>query len=76
MGGRKYKGFVYITEEGMKTKKDFDYWIELVLDFNKKRKKKKQVFPKFLARSFKFAIYFNKFFNLFQKFLSYNKNFS
>jgi TfoX/Sxy family transcriptional regulator of competence genes len=38
MGGRKYKGFVYITEEGMKTKKDFEYRIKLARDFNKKAK--------------------------------------
>ena len=38
MGGRESKGFVYIAEEGMKTKKDFDYWIALALDFNKRAK--------------------------------------
>jgi TfoX/Sxy family transcriptional regulator of competence genes len=38
MKGREYKGYVYISEEGMKTKKDFDYWIGLALDFNKKAK--------------------------------------
>jgi TfoX/Sxy family transcriptional regulator of competence genes len=38
MGGRNYKGYVYISEEGMKTKKDFNYWINLALDFNKKAK--------------------------------------
>ena len=38
MKGREYKGYVYISEEGIKTKKDFDYWIGLALDFNKKAK--------------------------------------
>ena len=38
MKGREYKGYVYVNEEGMKTKKDFDYWIGLALDFNKKAK--------------------------------------
>jgi len=35
MGGREYKGYVYINEEVIKTKKDFDYWVALALDFNK-----------------------------------------
>src|SRR6266498_5521921 len=33
--GREYKGYVYVNEEGIKTKKDFDFWIRLALDFNK-----------------------------------------
>ena len=36
--GRPMKGWVIIAEHGMKTKKDFDYWIELALDFNKEAK--------------------------------------
>src|SRR6266545_3016219 len=35
MKGRVYKGYVYVSEEGIKTKKDFDYWVSLALDFNK-----------------------------------------
>ena len=42
MKGREYKGWVLISEEGMKTKKDFDYWISLSLDFNKKAKASKK----------------------------------
>jgi TfoX/Sxy family transcriptional regulator of competence genes len=43
--GRPMKGYVYVSEEGMKTKKEFDYWINLCLEFNKyakaaKKKKK------------------------------------
>ena len=38
MKGREYKGYVYINEEGMKTKKDFDSWIGPALEFNKKAK--------------------------------------
>jgi len=38
MKGRQYKGYVYVSEEGMKSQKDFDYWIELALDFNKRAK--------------------------------------
>jgi TfoX/Sxy family transcriptional regulator of competence genes len=45
MRGREYKGYVYVTQEGIKAKKDFDYWIGLALDFNKiaqaSKKKKK-----------------------------------
>jgi TfoX/Sxy family transcriptional regulator of competence genes len=42
MRGREYKGYVYINEEGMKTKKDFDYWIMLALEFNKKARASKK----------------------------------
>lgn len=44
--GRPMKGFVFVSEEGMKTKKDFMYWINLSLEFNKlakaSRKKSKK----------------------------------
>jgi len=36
MKGREYKGYVYIGEEGINVKEDFDYWIRLALDFNRK----------------------------------------
>lgn len=42
MKGREYKGYVYVSGEGIKTKKDFDYWIGLALDFNKKAKAAKK----------------------------------
>lgn len=38
MKGRQYKVYVFVSEEGMKSKEDFDYWIKLSLDFNKKAK--------------------------------------
>lgn len=43
MRGREYKGYIDINEEAIKTKKDFDHWVELALDFNKivKASKKK-----------------------------------
>ena len=46
MKGREYKGFGYISQEGIKSKKDFDYWLGLALEFNKiakaaKKKNKK-----------------------------------
>ncbi|MEW6005948.1 MAG: TfoX/Sxy family protein [Stygiobacter sp.] len=43
MRGREYKGWVYVNEEGIKTKKDFDYWISLSLEFNKKAKASKRI---------------------------------
>jgi TfoX/Sxy family transcriptional regulator of competence genes len=35
---RPMKGYIMIEEVGMKSKKDFDYWIDLALDFNSKAK--------------------------------------
>lgn len=40
--GRPMKGYVYVSKEGMKTKKNFEYWIELCLAFNKKAKPSKK----------------------------------
>jgi TfoX/Sxy family transcriptional regulator of competence genes len=42
--GKPMKGWILISEEGIRTKKDFDHWINLALQFNKKaraHKKKK-----------------------------------
>lgn len=39
---RPMKGFVMIEEVGMKSKIDFDYWIDLALEFNKKAKSSKR----------------------------------
>ncbi len=38
MKSREYKGFGYISPEVLKSKKEFDFWINLALDFNKKAK--------------------------------------
>lgn len=43
--GKPMKGYVYVNEDGMRTKADFEYWVDLCLDFNKiakaaKKKKK------------------------------------
>lgn len=45
MRGREYKGFVYVQEDAVKSKKDFDEWMELALDFNARARpsKKKKV---------------------------------
>jgi TfoX/Sxy family transcriptional regulator of competence genes len=40
--GKPMKGYVFVSEKGMKTKKQFDYWINLCLDFNKKAKASKK----------------------------------
>ena len=32
--GKSMKGFVYVSEEGMKKKKDLEYWIGLCLEYN------------------------------------------
>jgi len=42
MRGHEYKGWILVSEEGMETKKDFEYWIQLALDFNKKAKSSKK----------------------------------
>ena len=36
--GRTMKGFVFINEESIRSKKEFNYWINLALNFNKKAK--------------------------------------
>jgi len=36
--GRPMKGFIFVSEDGYKTKKDFEYWVNLALDYNKKAK--------------------------------------
>jgi TfoX/Sxy family transcriptional regulator of competence genes len=38
MKGREYKGYVYVKENSIQSKRDFNYWIELALDFNKRAK--------------------------------------
>ena len=40
--GKPMKGYVYVSDEGMKSKKDFDNWINLCLYFNSKAKASKK----------------------------------
>jgi len=40
--GRPMKGFVFVSPEGTKSKKDLEYWVALALDFNKKAKSSKK----------------------------------
>ncbi len=42
MRGREYNGYVYVNEDSIKNKKDFDYWIGLALDYNKIAKASKK----------------------------------
>jgi len=39
---RPMTGYVLVDESGMKSKADFEYWIELALDFNKRAKASKK----------------------------------
>ena len=39
---RPMKGWIFIDQYGMSKKNDFDYWIDLALDFNKKAKSAKK----------------------------------
>jgi TfoX/Sxy family transcriptional regulator of competence genes len=42
MKGKEYKGFVHVDADRIKNKKDFNYWIELALDYNKRAKSSKK----------------------------------
>jgi len=42
MKDREYKGYGYISQEVIKSKKDFNYWVGLALDFNKRAKASKK----------------------------------
>ncbi len=42
MKGKEYKGYCYINPEGFKNSKDFEYFINLCLDYNKVAKKSKK----------------------------------
>ncbi len=42
MKGRVYKGYCYVEEIGFSTDLDFEYWINLCLDFNEKAKTSKK----------------------------------
>jgi len=36
------KGYLYVAPDGYKTKKDFEYWINLAVDYNKRAKSSKK----------------------------------
>jgi TfoX/Sxy family transcriptional regulator of competence genes len=39
MRRREMKGYVFLTNEALKTGKDLDYWVDLALEFNRKLSK-------------------------------------
>jgi TfoX/Sxy family transcriptional regulator of competence genes len=43
--GKSMKGFVFVSDEAMKTRKEFEYWISLCLDFNPRAKVSKKKKP-------------------------------
>ncbi|HEX3933680.1 MAG TPA: TfoX/Sxy family protein [Puia sp.] len=44
--GRTMTGFIFVSNEGIRKKKDFEYWINLALEFNKEAKAAKKVVKK------------------------------
>jgi len=42
MKGREYKGYGYVSEEGVKSEKDFEFWVNLCLAYNPKAKSSKK----------------------------------
>ena len=42
MKDREYKGYMLVSEDAIKNKKEFDFWIGLALEFNKKAKAAKK----------------------------------
>ena len=40
--GKPMTGYVFVSEEGMRSKKQFDHWIGLCLEFNHKAKASKK----------------------------------
>ncbi len=41
MKGKQLRGYCYVSEEGYKSKANFEYWLTLCLDFNKKARASK-----------------------------------
>ncbi|MFL5740079.1 MAG: TfoX/Sxy family protein [Flavisolibacter sp.] len=42
MRGKEYNGYCYVQPQGFNSKKDFEQWINLCLDFNKEAKSSKK----------------------------------
>lgn len=42
MKGKQLRGYCYVSEDGYKSKANFEYWITLCLDFNEKAKATKE----------------------------------
>ena len=43
MKGKELKGYCYVNPIGFKSKKDFEYWVNLCLDYNERAKSSKKV---------------------------------
>jgi len=42
MKGKEYKGYCYVEPRGYGSKKDFEFWVNLCLDFNERAKSSKK----------------------------------
>ena len=42
MKGKELKGYCYVEPIGFKSKKDFEYWLDLCLDYNERAKSSKK----------------------------------
>ena len=42
MNGKKYKGYCYVEPEGYADENDFEYWLNLCLEFNERAKSSKK----------------------------------
>lgn len=42
MKGKVYTGYCYVNPEGVQRKEDFEYWVNLCLDYNSKAKSSKK----------------------------------
>jgi TfoX/Sxy family transcriptional regulator of competence genes len=42
MKGKQLRGYCYVSEDGYKSKANFEYWLKLCLDFNEKAKASKK----------------------------------
>jgi TfoX/Sxy family transcriptional regulator of competence genes len=42
MKGKQLRGYCYVSEEGYRSKANFEYWLKLCLDFNKDAKASKK----------------------------------
>jgi hypothetical protein len=43
MKGKELKGYCYVEPAGFKSRKDFEYWVSLCLDFNDKAKSSRKL---------------------------------
>ena len=42
MKDREYKGYCYVSPDGIKTKKNFEFWLSLCIEFNQRAKSSKK----------------------------------